>query len=497
MLSLGLDIGSSSIKAAVLDIDSARIVAQDSYPEQELTIHAPHPGWAEQNPEVWWECVTTLVRRLKDIFDVDISKIACIGISYQMHGLVMVDYRSQVLRPSIIWCDSRAVETGNKALHALGREYCLSHLLNFPGNFTASKFGWVRDHEPELIDRLYKFMLPGDYIAMRLTGEIATTVSGLSEAILWDFKENQPPSKVLDYYAIRHDYLPAIVPTFSIQGTVTRSVASELGFSPQTVVSYRAGDQPNNAFSLNVLEPGEVAATGGTSGVVYGVTDSTQPDPQSRVNIFAHVNHTPEAQRLGILLCINGTGILNAWLRRNVSAGAGYDAMNAEAAAVPVGSHGISVLPFGNGAERVLSNKNIGAHVHGLDFNRHTRAHLFRAAQEGIAFAFRYGIDIMKQLGIQLSVIRAGTGNLFLSPIFRSTLSAINDVEIELFNTTGAQGAARGAAVGAGYKSIGELTASVHPSGCEAPDPSIKEALLPAYERWLKHLHTLTQNFSM
>ncbi len=489
MLSLGLDIGSSSIKAALIDIDSGALVAQDSYPKEEMLISAPRPGWAEQDPQVWWECVGILVHRLRQLPGVAAEKIACIGISYQMHGLVLVDDLQRVLRPSIIWCDSRAVQNGIRALDVLGEEFCQSHLLNFPGNFTAAKFGWVKENEPEIASRVSKMMLPGDYIAMRLTGEVTTTISGLSEGILWDFTKDKVSPSVLEHFGLTENILPKIVPTFSVQGTLTKSAAAELGLDPATVVSYRAGDQPNNALSLNVLEPGEVAATGGTSGVVYGVTDNRLPDPRSRVNIFAHVNHTEKQQRLGILLCINGTGILNAWLKRNIAGGAGYDAMNIEAGAVPVGSEGLTVLPFGNGAERVLENANIGAHVLGLDLNRHSRAHLLRASQEGIAFSFRYGIDIMQELGLQVSVIRAGRENLFLSPLFREILSTVTGSEIELFETNGAQGAARGAAVGAGYiRSLEDLSGTYSVSERITPVSSMAEPAHQAYELWLERL---------
>jgi xylulokinase len=495
MLSLGLDIGSSSVKAVVLDIETGAVVARDSHPKEEMRIDAPHPGWAEQDPQVWWDCVKILIHRLTGLPGVDADRIACIGISYQMHGLVMVDRKQEVIRPSIIWCDSRAVETGEAALKALGEEYCLTHLLNWPGNFTASKFGWVRDNEPELLKRLHKIMLPGDYIAMRLTGDITTTVSGLSEGIMWDFKDDAVASKVIEYYGLNPEFLAEVKPTFSVQGTLTKETAAELGLQPGTVVSYRAGDQPNNALSLNVLEPGEIAATGGTSGVVYGVTDKREPDPQSRVNIFAHVNYSAQLPRLGVLLCINGTGILNAWLRRNVANEQDYDAMNGEAGSVPVGSEGVSVLPFGNGAERVLRNKNIGAQVIGLDFNRHSRAHLLRASQEGIAFSFRYGIDIMKELGLNVTVIRAGQDNLFLSPVFRRTLSAVTGAKIELFETTGAQGAACGAAIGAGHiASLKDLAGMVKHVQSEAPDDALREPAVRAYGIWLERLTGVLSN---
>ncbi len=360
MFSLGYDIGSSSIKCAILDCESGRTVALGSYPAEEMAIDSPRPGWAEQDPEVWWQYVTGLTRQLLGRNAIDAARITAIGISYQMHGLVLVDDQQKVLRPSIIWCDSRAVEIGQKAFEVLGKEFCLSRLLNSPGNFTASKLRWVREHEPELFKKVHKAMLPGDYIAMKLTGEISTTVSGLSEGIYWDFVNNAVSREVLEHYQIEERMLPAVLPTFSVQGQLTQRAAEQLGLRAGTPVAYRAGDQPNNAFSLNVLNPGEVAATAGTSGVVYGVLGKIIYDVKSRVNPFAHVNHSADQPRLGVLLCINGTGILNSWLRKNVAAGMSYVEMNEAAAGVSAGSDGVSVIPFGNGAERVLENAQCG-----------------------------------------------------------------------------------------------------------------------------------------
>ena len=488
-LSLGYDIGSSSIKCAVLDCESGKTIALGVYPAEEMEIRSPKPGWAEQDPELWWQYVTTLTQQLLRKNNIDPSLVKSIGISYQMHGLVLVDNQQRVLRPSIIWCDSRAVDIGHAAFAALGADYCLQHLLNSPGNFTASKLRWVKENEPDIFRKVHKAMLPGDFIAMKLTGEICTTLSGLSEGIYWDFKENAVSDKLLEYFQIDRDLLPAVRPTFSVQGQLTKSAAEQLGLREGTSVAYRAGDQPNNAFSLNVLNPGEVAATAGTSGVVYGVLDKIIYDTKSRVNPFAHVNHSAAQPRLGVLLCINGTGILNSWLRRNVVPGMSYDDINASAAQVPVGSDGVVVIPFGNGAERVLENKNVGGQFFGLDFNRHSRAHLLRAAQEGIAFSFRYGIDIMKQMGMNIQVIRAGHANMFLSPIFRQSLANSTGATIQLYETDGAQGAARGAAVGSKlFVSFQAAFASLRKMEETQPSAAAIDMTQRSYDSWLKHL---------
>lgn len=447
---LGLDIGSSSIKASVIDGESGGCLISANHPKVEFEISSPLPGWAEQKPDIWWESVKEAVHLLQKSPDFDKDKIGGIGIAYQMHGLVAVDKNHKPVRPSIIWCDSRSVEIGHTAFKEIGEEKCLSNYLNSPGNFTASKLKWVKENEPEIYDSIHKIMLPGDYIAMKLTGEINTTISGLSEGILWDFKENDIANSLLDYYGIKKSLLPDIVPTFGIQGELSQKAAKDLGLTAGTKITYRAGDQPNNALSLNVLNPGEIAATAGTSGVVYGVSDKLMYDPQSRVNTFAHVNHSSEKTRLGVLLCINGTGILNAWLRKLTGIQT-YDEMNLLAANIPVGSDGVTILPFGNGAERILNNKNIGSQILNLDFNRHNKGHIIRAAHEGIAFSFKYGMDIMEETGIKIKIIRAGNTNMFLSPVFRETLANITGATIELYNTDGSMGAARGAGIGIGY----------------------------------------------
>lgn len=490
MYLLGFDIGSSSVKASLVDSQTGRCVASSFYPESEAPIIAKRPGWAEQEPSSWWENLKLATAAVMSASSVSPDSIKAIGISYQMHGLVCVDRDHQVLRPSIIWCDSRAVPYGRKAFDDLGHDRCLSHLLNSPGNFTASKLAWVKDNEPELYSRIYKIMLPGDYIAMKLTGEICTTVSGLSEAILWDFKDGCISRMLLDYYGIAPSLIPDVRPTFSEQGRVSVEAATELGLAAGIPVTYRAGDQPNNALSLNVFNPGEIASTAGTSGVVYGVLGNVDYDAESRVNTFAHVNHSEEKTRLGVLLCINGTGILNSWMKRNVAPeGMSYQDMNKLAAKAPVGSAGVSILPFGNGAERMLGNRETGCSVHGVNFNMHDRSHLMRAAQEGIVFSFKYGIEVMEQMGMRVSRIHAGHANMFLSPIFRETLAGVTGAVIELYDTDGSVGAAKGAGIGAGiYKDNAEAFATLEKIEVIEPSAASAQAYLDAYQLWKSRL---------
>ncbi len=486
MYLLGIDIGSSSVKASLIDGQTGNCLSSAYYPKQEMKIMALKAGWAEQEPLQWWENLKMAIHDVLAASKIEPGKIDSIGISYQMHGLVLVDKNHEVLRPSIIWCDSRAAVYGNQAFGEIGEEVCLTNLLNSPGNFTASKLKWVKENEPELYSRIYKIMLPGDYIAMKLSGEIKTTASGLSEGILWNFKENKVANLLLDYYGFEKSFIPEIVPTFSVQGLVNAKAAAETGLAEGTKISYRAGDQPNNALSLNVLNPGEIATTAGTSGVVYGVSGEVKYDPYSRVNTFAHVNHTVDSTRLGVLLCINGTGILNSWLNKTIGNKAfSYEEMNRKAAEVAIGSEGLSILPFGNGAERVLQNKNIGAQISGLGFNTHNEAHLFRAAQEGIVFSFKYGMEIMEGIGLKAQVIRAGKANMFLSPIFRETLAGISGATIELYNTDGSIGAARGAGIGSGYyTSANEAFSSLKKLEIVLPEPTLKSQYEDAYQNW-------------
>ena len=492
MLLLGIDLGSSSVKASVIDGETGDCMATAFYPKDEMKIIAKKPGWAEQEPETWWDNLKASVADCNKQLGSRKKEIGAVGISYQMHGLVVLDNNFKVLRPSIIWCDGRAVEYGEKAFNGLGKEFCLSHLLNSPGNFTATKLAWVKENEPELFAKIHKIMLPGDFFALRMTGEALTTYSGLSEGIFWDFKEEGVSAELMKYFGFKNEILASAVPSFSIQGKLLKPVASELGLPAGIPVSYRAGDQPNNALSLNVLEPGEVAATAGTSGVIYGVTDRKQYDPQSRVNTFLHVNHSKDEPRAGVLLCISGTGILNSWLRRITGNTLSYNDMNDLAGKIAIGSEGVSILPFGNGAERTLGNRDTGASIYGLNFNTHSNAHLFRAAQEGIVFSFRYGLDIMKETGIVPSVLRAGAANMFQSKIFREALSCIINTEIHLYNTDGSIGAARGAGIGCGYyKSAKEAFAGLKTVGVTKPDILKTAAYEQAYSRWKKLLKSI------
>ena len=485
-LLLGYDVGSSSIKATLMDAQTGKVLATATSPEKELEIIAERPGWAEQHPQIWWENVISATGKIKTEAEFDTSDVKAIGISYQMHGLVVVDENRRVLRPAIIWCDSRAVQNGQEAARDIGREKCLERLLNLPGNFTASKLKWVMQNQPDIYSKIHKIMLPGDYIAMKMTDRIATTPSGLSEGIMWDFQEQGIAELVLDYYGISENLIAEVVPTFSVQGQLTKAAADELGLKAGTVIAYRAGDQPNNALSINVLNHGEVAATAGTSGVVYGITDKPDFDSKSRVNTFVHVNYSPDEPRYGVLLCLNGTGILNSWLRRILGDNTSYERMNQLAAQAPVGCDGLVILPYGNGAERTLENRDIGASVYGLNFNTHNTSYLLRAAQEGIVFALNYGLGIMGMMGVQVRTVRAPNANMFLSPLFGQAFATVTKSVVELYNTDGSQGAARAAGVGAGiYKNFADAFIGLKPVKTIEPDEELTPAYKQAYEKWV------------
>ncbi len=489
MYLIGYDIGTSSVKASLIEAESGKCVTSAFMPESEADIIAIKPGWAEQDPESWWTFLKLATAKLIKKTNVSNADIKAIGISYQMHGLVCVDKDLKPLRNAIIWCDGRAVAYGNLAFNHIGQNVCLSHLLNSPANFTAAKLAWVKDNEREIFDRIKYIMLPGDYIAMKFSGVPNTTITALSEGVFWDFKNNDISKHVMNYFGFHENIIPEIVPVFDIQSVVSKKAAEETGLKEGTPISYRAGDQPNNALSLNVFNPGEIAATAGTSGVVYGVIDKVAFDKLNRVNVFAHVNHSEKMTRLGVLLCINGTGILNAWMKRNITNNQSYNDINDIADTVSIGSDGLSVLPFGNGAERLLNNKNVGCSFEGLDFNIHNKSHLLRAAQEGIVFSFYKGIIVMKEMGLNVKTIHAGNANMFLSPVFRKTLASISGATIKLYDTDGAAGAAKAAGIGVGiYKNTDEAFSNLHLMAETTPDVENYDKYREAYELWNNRL---------
>ncbi len=483
MLLLGIDLGTSSVKVSVVDAATQSCIASAHYPETEAEIISAHPGWAEQSPDQWWEYVKQAILKCHATDKYDPQAIGAIGIAYQMHGLVLVDKDQHVLRNAIIWCDSRAVAIGDNAFEKIGEEKCLEHLLNSPGNFTASKLAWVKENEPAVYERVDKIMLPGDFIAMKMTGDSTTSISALSEGIFWDFKTNGISTDVLNHFGFDSKIIPVVQPLFAPHGYLKDATASRLSLKKGIPVTYKAGDQPNNALSLNVLEPGEVATTAGTSGVIYGVSDELCYDEQSRINSFAHVNYSETQRRVGVLLCINGTGIFNRWVKNLAGMNTTYAGLNEAASKIPFGAEGLMALPFGNGAERMLNNQIVGAHLHHLDFNIHGSAHLVRAAQEGIAFSFRYGLDIMRENGINPSVVRAGKANLFLSDLFTNTFASVNRVAVEFYEGDGSYGAAIGAGIGAGYyKTASE--AAKNRKAVAVVEPTNNGAYEDLYAKW-------------
>lgn len=481
---LGIDIGSSSIKGVVLDLNTGEQIAHASSPASELEISAPRPGWAEQHPDLWWEHLTKVIAAIRADNPGCLRSLKAIGIAYQMHGLVLIDNQGNPVRPAIIWCDSRAVAQGDRAFAKLGPENCLKRFGNSPGNFTASKLAWVSENEPELLSKSAYFMLPGDYIAFKLTGEVGTTRSGLSEGVLWDFSTQGLATAVLDAFGLPHSLVPPTSANVGVFAPLRADVANELGLPVGVPVSYRAGDQPNNALALNALLPGEVAANAGTSGVVYGVTEQLGVDSHSRVNSFLHVNDSTEARRIGVLMCVNGTGSFYRWVRATFAPGVPYQDLNNRAETSPIGANGLIGVPYGNGAERTLDNLSIGASFEQIDLNRHTLSDIIRATQEGIVFALCYGVEIMRGMGLTPSRVRAGNANMFQSPLFQRSFANALDTPLELYSTDGAAGAARGAAIGAGLLSYSDAFKGLERQVTVEPDRNLSRPTQEAYERW-------------
>ncbi len=495
MILLGYDVGSSFVRATLLDSGTGARLASATFPGEEMKIISRQYGWAEQDPRMWWEnivlCTRELVSRTNLVVD-------AIGVSAQMHGLVCVDSEKRAVRPCITWADSRAVPYGNRAFEDLGHDKCLSHILNSPGNFTISKLAWVKDNEPETYYKTDKVLLPADYVVMKLTGEVSTTVEGLSEGMLWDFSEKRPAQFLFDYFGLDARLVPPIVPIFGEQGRLSAEAASVLGLRPGIPVTYRSGDQPNSAFSLAVLNPGEVAATAGTSANVFGVcTDSTGPDPKSRVNTFAHVNYTTDNPRNCMILCLNGAGSFLSWVKRNLASDvADFDGLDALADSAPIGCDELTILPFGNGSERLLGNRDVGCQFRGLNFNIHSNAHIIRAGLEGIVFTLQYGIEIMKGMGIDVNVIHAPMSRMFRSRVFRQTFADVSGATIEFYDTDGSVGAAQGAGVGAGaYGTYEEVFSALNYLGSVPPNQDDVMPVIESYARWRDALDSLDRAF--
>ena len=489
MILCGIDVGTSSIKVSIVDAANQQLIYSTSFPEVENEISSPQPGFAEQDPEHWWYCVKQAILKANSSGLYNPKNIGAIGISYQMHGLVVVDKNAQVLRPSIIWCDSRATPYGDQAYITLGESFCQSHYLNSPGNFTAAKLAWVKENQPAIFEQIAQVLLPGDFIAGRFTSNFTTTASALSEGILWDFKSSHPAKDLMTYYGFPESIFPPVHPLFSDHGSLTATVAEELGLGTHVKVTYKAGDQPNNAYSLGVLHVGDIATTAGTSGVVYGISDELKFDKENRVNSFAHVNHTTEKTSIGVLMCINGTGILNRWLKQNFFSSVTYAQLNELGAKASIGSNGLVCMPFGNGAERIFQNRTLGGSFQHLDFNRHQSADIIRAAQEGIAFSMVYGIELLGNVGVKPNKLKAGLANMYLSELFTQAIVNASGASVELLETDGAFGAALGAGAGVGYyANEDEAVSNIKVLKTVQPKASLQNSYADAYGIWKMNL---------
>ena len=484
MIAIGFDIGSSFVKAALVEVETGKPIARARVPEVEIPMEAQQLGWAEQHPNLWWQYLCEATQKLLTETDINPEQISSIGISYQMHGLVLVDRDLNPLRKSIIWCDSRATSYGEKAFEKLGKGYCKDHLLNSPGNFTASKLAWVIENEPELYQKAYKLMLPGDFLAAKLSGIPQTTITGLSEGIFWDFKNDQASQALFDHYQIDQSLVPEVVDNFTVQATVSNAGAQATGLKEGPPITYRAGDQPNNAYTLGARKAGDVVATGGTSGVVYALTDQLSGNELTKVNTFAHVNYQPQQKMFGKLLNLNGAGIQYRWLHQLMGE-VGYEKLNEMAQQAPIGSNGLQVFPFGNGAERMLDNKIVNGHISNINFNIHDNNHMVRATLEGIAFAMIYGIEILKNDGVDIENLKVGNDNLFLSDVFSKTIADTLGISIQMLEATGAEGAAK-ASISNPHQT--QNNDNINITKTIKPNPKLQVESIASFEKWKTQL---------
>lgn len=436
MAFLGIDVGTSSVKVSIVGEDGVILASATAPASSERAINSPNPNWAEQNPEDWWEDAQQAILNLPLEARLQVEAI---GIAYQMHGLVLVDSQFQPVRPSIIWCDGRNIQESQILAESLGLDALENRLLNKPGTLTLAKLAWVAEHEPETLAKAHTFGLPGDFIAYKLTGEWSTTKSGYSEMVGWDFGASIPFEEGFRKAGWKLP-LPEARPNLEEGAPIQKVIAEKLGLPPSARVTYRAGDQPNNAFGLGVLQQGETAISAGTSGVLYGIGDSS-PGLHEGINRFLHVN-----SQIGVLMCLNGVGSALAFARRTWFQNQSYEALS-ELASQANPENCPYFFPFGNGAERILSERAFSGFTE-LDFNRHNLPELARSVFEGIAFAYRLGSEKMEKAGCLSKVVNGTESGLLKSSFFAQLLANELQVELILSEGDGSTAAARGAALG-------------------------------------------------
>ena len=463
---LGIDVGTGGSRALLVD-DRGAVRAGYTAPHEEM--HMERPLWAEQRPENWWDAVVAAIRGVLTKAAVSGADVQGVGLSGQMHGLVILDSACQVIRPSLIWCDQRSQAQVDFVNATVGRDKVLEYTANpVLTGFTLPKLLWVRDNEPANFDRVKKMLLPKDYVRFKLTGEFASEVSDASGTSVFDVVKRRWSWEMMDALALDRAILPACYESSDITGKITAEVAALTGLKAGTPVVGGGGDQASSAVGNGIVEEGIVSCTLGTSGVVFAHMEKVAYDPAGRVHTFCHAVR----DKWHVMGVTQGAGLSLQWFRNQLAPGTDYDTLTAEAAQSPAGAQGLFWLPYLMGERTPHLDATIRGGWIGLTA-KHKRADLIRAIIEGVSYSQRDCLNIIEGLGVAVNSVRASGGGA-QSAFWRRLLAAILHKRVVTLETQegSAYGAALLALAGTGaYGSVPEVCrAAVRETDSQSPD---------------------------
>jgi xylulokinase len=472
---LGIDVGTGGTRAALVD-PRGRVIGAAT------AEHAPMSsrrfGWAEQSPEDWWRAACQAIRECLAKTSVSAAEVSAIGLTGQMHGLVLLDAQDRVVRPAIIWCDQRTEQECRDITQRVGAERLIELTAN-PAltGFTLPKIWWVRRHEPELWARVRSLMLPKDYVRFRLTGERAIDVADASGTLMFDVVHRRWSQEMLKISQLDEALLPKVFESVEISAYVHQDGANQAGLRPGIPVVAGAGDQAAGAVGMGIVKPGAVSATIGTSGVVFAATSAPVLEPHGRIHTFCHAI----PNRWHVMGVTQGAGLSLRWFRDQFGAGADdgrdpYDRLADEAAQAPAGADGLLWAPYLMGERTPHLDPNARGALVGITA-QHTRAHVIRAILEGVAFSLRDSLTLFREIGVPIESIRLGGGGA-RSPLWQQIQADIYGMPVELIEADegGAYGAALLAGVGSGNWSSVEAACESAVRVAKRAQPNAKTA---------------------
>jgi len=479
---LGMDVGTGGTRAVVVDSEGRLISGASS---EHAPFRAEHPGWAEQDPEDWWRAAQEAIRGALAAAPEPRQPIGALALTGQMHGAVMLDEDGGVLRPALIWCDTRTQPECDWLTERIGYERLIELTCNpaLP-NFTLTKLLWVKTHQPEIFARIRHVMCPKDYVRYRLTGEFAIDVQEASGTLLLDVTHRRWSQPVAEAAGISESWLPRVFESPEICARISESGAAATGLKAGTPVAAGAGDQGAGAVGMGILRPGSVSATIGTSGVVFAATAEPTKDPKGRLHTFCHA--VPGVWH--VMGVTQSAGLSLRWLRDTFFAGCSYDALSEAAAKVPAGSEGLAWAPYLLGERTPHLDPEVRAAFTGIGM-QHTAAHFTRAVLEGVAYSLQDTFTLFAELGIPVSGIRLGGGGA-RGGLWRNIQAGVygHAVEILTAEEGGAFGCALMAGVGAGHWSSLDEACGVAIEVAQRIRPEAAEAAAykTGYASWRK-----------